>query len=100
MELQKIVFNYIANHSKASKHKKTLLYSGLISRVVVSVCDSWHALRSCIVSSAETSIGRGKRSDPEWFTESSETLNPLIEAKNKAHLKFLQIGTRSCRQRF
>ena len=65
-----------------------------------AVEDSWHALRSCIVSSAETSIGRGKRSDPEWFTESSETLNPLIEAKNKAHLKFLQIGTRSCRQRF
>ena len=47
------------------------------------------------MSSAETSIGRGKRSDPEWFTESSETLNPLIEAKNKAHLKFLQIGVLS-----
>ncbi len=30
-----------------------------------AVEDSWHALRSCIVSSAETSIGRGKRSDPE-----------------------------------
>ena len=32
-----------------------------------AVEDGWHALSSCIVSSAESSIGRGKRSDPEWL---------------------------------
>ena len=53
-------------------------------RVCVCVCV---CMCVCVCVCVETSIGRGKRSNPEWFTESSETLNPLIEAKNKAHLK-------------
>ena len=44
----------------------------------------WNHLRSCITSSAEESIGRGVRSNPEWFEESFNVLKPLIEKKNQA----------------
>ena len=39
----------------------------------------WNHLRSCITSSAEEAIGRGVRSNPEWFKESVNVLKPLKE---------------------
>ena len=57
--------------------------------------DNWKELQSCIVASAEDSIGRGFRSDPEWFEDSYSQLKPLIDKKNDAYRKFLQAGTRS-----
>jgi len=60
----------------------------------------WNHLISCITSSAEESIGRGVRSNPEWFEESFNVLKPLIEKKNQAHSRYLQVGTRFCKQTF
>jgi len=62
--------------------------------------DNWKELQSCIVASAEDSIGRGFRSNPEWFEDSYSELKPLIDKKNDAYRKFLQVGTRSRRSAF
>ena len=45
--------------------------------------ENWKAVKSCIISAAEKTIGRGKWKQPEWFEEDVEELIPLIEAKNK-----------------
>jgi len=52
------------------------------------------------VASAEDSIGRGFRSNPEWFEDNYSELKPLIDKKNDDYRKFLQVGTRSCRSTF
>ena len=59
--------------------------------------DNWKELQSCIVASAEDSIGRGFRSNPEWFEDSYSELKPLIDKKNDTYRKFLQgrIGVHS-----
>ena len=57
--------------------------------------DNWKILQSCIVASAEESIGRGFHSNSEWFEDSYIQLKPLIDKKNDTHWKFLQVGTRS-----
>ena len=57
--------------------------------------DNWKILQSCIVASAEESIGRGFHSNSEWFEDSYIQLKPLIDKNNDTHWKFLQVGTRS-----
>ena len=57
----------------------------------------WNHLQSCVTSSAEESIGRGVRSYPGWFEENIDVLKPLIEEKNQACSRYLQVGTRSCK---
>ena len=52
-------------------------------------------LHYCITCSAD---GRGLCSNPEWFEESVNVLEPLIQEKNQARLRYLQVGTRSCKQ--
>ena len=51
--------------------------------------ENLNVLKSCMVSSAEKIIGRGKRKITEWFTHSAEDLVPLIEAKNEVHHRML-----------
>ena len=60
----------------------------------------WNHLRSCITSSAEESIGRGVRSNLEWFEERVNVLKPLIEEKNQAHQRYLQVVTKSRKETF
>lgn len=43
----------------------------------LSTEENWSVLKSCIVSAAEKTVGRGKRKQPEWFEESAEKLMPL-----------------------
>jgi len=57
--------------------------------------DNWKILQPRIVALAEESIGRGFHSHPEWFEDSYTQLKPLIDKKNDAYWKFLQVGTRS-----
>ena len=61
---------------------------------------NWEALKHCIVTAAEETVGRGKAKKPEWFEECSECLVPLIVAKNEAHLKALQSNTAADRKEF
>ena len=62
--------------------------------------DNWKMLQSCITALAEESIGKGFCSNPEWFEDSYTQLKPLIDKKNNAHWKFLQVGTRLRRRTF
>jgi len=57
--------------------------------------ECWNQLRSGIISSAEECIGRGYRSNPEWFEDNVNILKPLIGNKNEALQKCLQRNTRS-----
>ena len=61
---------------------------------------NWDTLKDCIVAAAEEVVGRGRRKHPEWFEESSETLMPLVEAKNRAHQRVLQSNTIADRKEF
>ena len=45
---------------------------------------NWNIVKSCIVSAAEETVGRGKRKQPEWFEENVDELMSLINLKNKA----------------
>ena len=62
--------------------------------------ECWNQLQSSIISSAEGSIGRGYRSNPEWFEDNVDLLKPLIDKKNEALQKWLQRDTRSRKQSF
>ena len=42
---------------------------------------NWSVVKSCIVSTAERTVGRGKRKQPERFEENIDELVPLIEAE-------------------
>ena len=54
---------------------------------------NWESLKSGILQAGEEKVGRAKKTQPDWFLESSETLYPLIEAKNKAHKRMIQSNT-------
>ena len=60
----------------------------------------WDILKKCILDTAEESIGRERKFQPDWFLESSSTLTPVIEAKNKAYEKVLQTDHPTNRQEF
>ena len=62
--------------------------------------ECWNHLHSCVTCSAEEAIGRGIRSSPEWFEENVDVLEPLIQEKNLARSRYLQVGTRSRKQAF
>ena len=50
----------------------------------------WTTFKNCVAKIAEETLGRKRKSQPDWFSEASDTLIPLISAKRKAHNKFLQ----------
>jgi hypothetical protein len=60
--------------------------------------ENWTAVKSSIVSVAETSIGRRRR-QPERFENNSETLTPLIKAKNDAYAVSLGNSSQAMKMR-
>ena len=65
-----------------------------------SLSDNWRALKSCIVSAAEAAIGRGRKKQPEWFLDAADTLRPLLDQKNTAHNRFLQMNSVATKKEF
>ena len=67
-----------------------------------TVEQNWSTLRDCIVSVGEEVVARGRQRQPDWFVEAADTLQPLLEEKNRAHKVWLQNGRaaekRLCRQ--
>ena len=61
---------------------------------------NWESLKSGILQAEEEKVGRAKKTQPDWFLESSETLYSLIEAKNKAHKRMIQSNTTTNRKEF
>ena len=62
--------------------------------------ENWTVLKSCIVSAAEKTVGRGKRRQPEWFEENAEELMPLIEVKNEAQKRMLSTNSVGAKREF
>ena len=62
--------------------------------------DNWRTLKKCIMNAAESTIGREKRDQPDWFLENAHVITPLIEAKNQAHRKMLQSNSIQSRKEF
>ena len=62
--------------------------------------DNWRTLKKCIMNAAESTIGREKRDQPDWFLENAHAITPLIEAKNQAHRKMLQSNSIQSRREF
>ena len=65
-----------------------------------SLSDNWRALKSCIVSAAEAAVGRGRKKQPEWFLDAADTLCPLLDQKNTAHNRFLQMNSVATKKEF
>ena len=60
---------------------------------------NWETLKSCILKARKETVGRAKKSQPDWFLESIDTLQPLIDVKNKAHNQMIQSSAiASCKE--
>ena len=57
-------------------------------------------MKSCIVKTAESTVGRARQKQPDWFVESTDTLLPLIEMKNEAQKRMLQNNSTANRKEF
>ena len=55
------------------------LQGHLVERPIESsVEDEWNLLKSAIVQSAETAVGRARHPQPDWFLDSASTLEPAF----------------------
>ena len=52
-----------------------------------AVEEKWSAIRSALVEAAEEVLGHEERQHPDWFRESSETLEPLFQRRNLLYTK-------------
>ena len=57
--------------------------------------EMWSSNVKCaLVDTAEETLGRDTRRQPEWFRDSANVIVPLIEARNAAFSKWLKSGKR------
>ena len=66
-----------------------------------SIEHNWEVFKECIVAAGEETARRGRsKKHPDWFVEASDTLQPLIDAKNAALNQFLQKQSVSAKKEF
>ena len=65
-----------------------------------SVEDKWQGLRSALTDAAESVFGFDKRRNPDWFRESTESLEHLLCKRNQLYSKWLSSGRDSDKQKF
>ena len=61
---------------------------------------NWNTLKNCILTAAEAIVGRGRKKQPDWFVKAADTLQPLLDAKKRAHEKVLQLDNIINRREF
>lgn len=66
----------------------------------VDVTAKWNKLRTVLSDTSSEVLGTVKRKQPDWFADSITLLQPLIEAKNKAHQTMNDRNTRSTKSKF
>ena len=66
-----------------------------------SIEHNWEVFKECIVAAGEETAecGRSKK-HPDWFVEASDTLQPLVDAKNAVLNQFLQKQSASAKKEF
>ena len=65
-----------------------------------TVEEKWASIRSALVEAAEEVLGHEKRQHPDWFQESSEILEPLLQRKNLLYTKRLCSGRAADHQKY
>ena len=61
---------------------------------------NWKILKDCILKTGEETVGQARKTQPDWFLESSEVLHLLIEAKNRAHNHMLKSNSITSQKEF
>ena len=51
--------------------------------------DKWSVVRSALVDSAEETLGRARRRQPDWFVKSEDTIRPYLQMRNAAYTRWL-----------
>eukprot|EP00117_Sycon_ciliatum_P005203 scpid28797/ scgid9244/ Craniofacial development protein 2; p97 bucentaur protein len=65
-----------------------------------TIDSSWSRVRDPLISVSSSVLGYKRRAQPDWFLESRDELEPLIQEKNKHHQILLANDTRQNRQVF
>ena len=52
------------------------------------------------METAEESVGQVRKKQPDWFSDATDTLMPLVTAKQRAHCRFLQLQTTAAKREF
>ena len=63
-----------------------------------TVEEKWSALRSALVTAAESVLGTKRRSQIDWFREKAASLEPLLQWRN--HLYSRWLSTKKERDKF
>ena len=64
-----------------------------------SVKDQWK-IKECILTSAEVAVGYAKKKQPNWFTDATDILRPLLDDKARARQRYLQLQNSSAKHEF
>ena len=56
--------------------------------------EKWRAMRTALVDTAGETLGKAKRSHPDWFLDAEDTIRPFLQARNAAYTKWLATGDR------
>ena len=60
----------------------------------------WTNFRDNVYDVALTVLGPAKREQPDWFAENLNIIQPIVDAKNQAHEKFIGRNTRANKKAF
>ena len=65
-----------------------------------STGENWNILKHCIMESAEKCVECARRKQPDWFVNATDVVIPLLDAKEKAHCRYLQTQHSSAKKEF
>ena len=65
-----------------------------------SVEEKWQTVRGALTEAAESVLGIEKRHHPDWFRESADALEPVLQHRNNLYMKWLATGGPVDLQRF
>ena len=69
--------------------------AGLLRIPTDTSCEEqWNVMRSALTEAAETTLGRGRRRQVDWYVEARDTIEPLLEVRNSAHRRWIAGGRR------
>ena len=77
---------------------KTALDSKRPNDELSSTTEKWNHIRDSIYESASSSFGRKRKRNKDWFRASHYILNPAIEKKKKALIRYKTTSTRKSHQ--
>ena len=65
-----------------------------------SIEDKWNRLKSAVVQSAETAVGRARHRQFGWFLDSASTLEPTLAHRNDLYRRWVASGSHADHEAF